>query len=99
MTTTVIKLKIKTKAAKKPQSHKPLRIIEQAHCEADKAGATQNLSQFPVLGMLAWLAKTARPRARSVELCGVRFPLSHGLWALFVVCPRTGRRLVGAVTL
>jgi hypothetical protein len=99
MTATVIKLEIKTKAAKKPQSRKPARIIEQAHREADKAGSTQDLSQFPVLGMLAWLAKTARPRARSVELCGVRFLLSSGLWARVVICPRTGRRLVGAVML
>lgn len=78
---------------------KPVNIIDQAHREAYDAGSTQDLSRFPVLGMLAWLAKVASPRARSVEWSGVRFPLSHGLWARVVVCPRTGRRLVGTVTL
>ena len=79
--------------------HKSVNVIEQAHREAYEAGSTQDLSRFPVLGMLAWLAKAASPRARSVELCGVRFPLRHGLWARVVVCPRTGRRLVGTVML
>ena len=88
------------KSVRKARQRKPLSVIKQAHLEADQAGGgTQDLSRFPVLKRLAYLAKTSRPRARSVTLGGVRFPLTHGLWACVVVCPRTRRRLVGTVTL
>ena len=87
------------KPVRKAHQRKPEDVVERAHREANKAGSTQDLSRFPVLGMLAWLAKVARPRARSVEWRGARFPLRHGLWARVVVCPRTGRRLVGTVML
>ena len=98
MTAAIIQLR-PSRPARKAHRRKLADVIEQARREANKAGSTQDLSRFPVLGMLAWLAKVARPRARSIEWSGVRFPLSHGLWARVVVCPRTGRRLVGVVTL
>ena len=98
MTAAIIQLR-PSRPARKAHRRKLADVIEQARREANKAGSTQDLSRFPVLGMLAWLAKVARPQARSVEWRGVRFPLSHGLWARVVVCPRTGRRLVGTVDL
>lgn len=87
------------KPARKARPRKAVDVVKQAHREADKAGCTRDLSEFHVLRALARLAKLAGPRARYVALGGIRFPLSHGLWARFVVCPRTGRRLVGTVTL
>lgn len=98
MTAAIIQLR-PSKPARKAHRRKPADVIEQARREANKAGSTHDLSRLPALGMLAWLAKVARPRARSVEWCGARFPLSHGLCARVVVCPRTGRRLVGTIDL
>lgn len=98
MSAQVIRLSLAT-AERRARQRKPVDIVERAHREADKASSTQDLSLFPVLEMLAWLAKIASPRARAVWWRGARFPLSHGLWARVVVCPRTGRRLVGTVTL
>ena len=89
------------KPVRKTRQRKPLGVIEQAHREAREAGVgvVRDLSRFPVLERLAYLAKTAKPRARSITLDGVRFPLHQGLAMSFVSCPRTGRQLVGTVTL
>ncbi|WP_305073460.1 hypothetical protein [Propionivibrio sp.] len=100
MTATVIPLRKKPhKPNRKPRGRRQPSILELAHREADLAGSTQDLSAFPVLDMLCWLAKVASPRARSVTWGGKRFVLKHGLWNRVVVCPRTGRRLVGTVDL
>ena len=98
MSAAVIQLR-PAKRKRKPHRRKLVNVIQQAHKEADAAGSTQDLSEFPLLRTLAWLANTSKPRARSVEWLGVRFPLSHGLWSIVVICPRTRRRLVGTVTL
>ncbi len=98
MSATITQLR-PAKRTRKPHRRKLASVIKQAHQEADEAGSTQDLSPFPLLRTLAWLANTAKPRARSVELLGVRFPLSHSLWNTVVICPRTRRRLVGTVTL
>lgn len=44
-------------------------------------------------GLLAVL-KQARPRARSVIFCGVRFPLQWSLSSTVACCPETGQRLI-----
>jgi len=51
------------------------------------------------LRMLAYLAKVARPRAKSIYWDGIRFPLRQGLVINSVLCPDTGRPLVGAMAL
>lgn len=95
----VIRFPKSIKAARKTRTRKPAGVIEQAQREAKDAGYTQDLSRYPVLAMLAKLARAAGPRTRRVSLGGTHFPLSHELWRRVVICPRTGRRLVGVVDL
>lgn len=51
------------------------------------------------LQMLAWLAKIARPRAKTIYWDGIRFPLRRGFVINSVLCPETGQPLIGALAI
>ncbi len=99
MNENVIQSPARLKTKKKPNCAKRLSVLDQARYESHLAGSTQDLSAYPLLRELARLAQHAKPRARSIECHGTRFPLSYSLWARVVLCPRSGRRLVGTVDL
>lgn len=74
-------------------------IIKTMARQSNRAIRTGRITGQPDLELLAYLAKTARPRAKSVNYRGVNWPLSHNLWSRIVVCPETRRNLVGVIDL
>ena len=55
--------------------------------------------QIDLLAELRWLLKTARPRAKSIYLGGVRYPIRRGWSVDAVLCPATNRPLVARIAL
>lgn len=65
-----------------------------------RASAVRNANLCgETLGMLAYLASVAKPRAKSIKWDGIRFPLRQGFAINTVLCPETGQPLVSAVVL
>ena len=99
----VIELLPAAKPKRKSRAKKPVDVVTQAHRELQMIGggvlSRENFRKFPILNELRSTAKAARPRAKSILCNGVRWPLVDSLWGRFVICPRSGRRLLGVVDL
>lgn len=66
--------------------------------ESDRALLSQHVMSDD-LQIMAYLAKVAPPRARSISWRGIRFPLRQGFAINSVLDPETGRPLVGALAI
>ncbi len=75
-----------------------VQLINAVRRQSVHAACSGKVSDQPDLELLAYLAKTARPSARSVSYRGIRWPVRHNLWARIVCCPN-GDPLVGVVDL
>jgi len=74
------------------------RLLADLHRQSEAVFKTRCWNGCEDLAMLAYLARAAGHRARSVTWQGVRFPLFSGILIRQVRCPDSGVRLVGVVS-
>lgn len=73
------------------------RLLVDLRRQSEAVFMTRNWRGSDDLQMLAYLARTAGHRARSVHYRGVWFPLLSGIITRQVRCPDSGVPLVGVV--
>lgn len=96
----VIELQPASRRAKR-QRREPTKAAKLAALrkQSNRVAETRDWSGCDTLRTLAYLARVAKPRARSIFWDGIKFPLRQGFAINSVLCPLTGQPLVGALAL
>lgn len=84
-------------AARKRRRPSRAQVLARLRRESERAYKARHIKPCSDLDLLAYMARTAGWRARSVMLHGIRFPLRRGLAMDVVACPDTGMALVGVL--
>jgi hypothetical protein len=94
----VIRLRPEMAAKRKPRPE-PSRaqILARIRSQSARVCELNDWHGADDLGMLAYLARNAGDRIRSISWRGIRFPVTAGFVIRSVRCPETGMALVGVV--